>query len=83
MVTTRASGARDAPDGTSKEAVHLQNLASELGIASDAPIDLSCDNRSAIDVAYNPEHHTTLKVKHATCVLRRQTALLVARDVCP
>lgn len=44
-----------------KELVHLSRLADELGLGvEDTPI-LRVDNRSAIDVAYNPEHHGRMK----------------------
>ena len=47
------------------EAVHLSHLATELGLAdfSDEsdPLELLMDNKAAIDVAYNPEHHTRMK----------------------
>ena len=43
------------------EAVHLRCLAEELGIGDTAPTDLYMDNREAIDVAYNPEHHERTK----------------------
>ena len=44
-----------------KEAVHLSRLATELGMHEDGTVDLLMDNRSAIDVAYNPEHHGRMK----------------------
>ena len=44
-----------------KEATHLTALARELGLHDDSPIDLHMDNRSAVDVAYNPEHHGRMK----------------------
>ena len=44
-----------------KEAVHLGRLASELGLHDGGPIDLHMDNKSGIDVAYNPEHHGRMK----------------------
>ena len=50
-----------AASEASKEAVHLRGLAKELGYDVDAATDLHMDNRSAIDVAYNPEHHTQMK----------------------
>ena len=43
------------------EAVHLASLTKELGVGSDGPTDLLMDNKAAIDVAYNPEHHTRMK----------------------
>ena len=48
--------------GAAKEAVHLSDLCAELGLhPSGEAIDLHVDNRSAIDVAYNPEHHGRMK----------------------
>jgi hypothetical protein len=45
-----------------KEAVSLQRLARELGLSDlDEPIDLWMDNKSGIDVAYNPQHHGRMK----------------------
>ena len=37
-------------------------FATELGAHDGSPIDLFVDNQSAIDLAYNPEHHQ--KTKH-------------------
>ena len=45
----------------SKEAIHVAALARELGLHDESPIDLGMDNRSAIDVAHNPEHHGRMK----------------------
>ena len=41
----------------------LSNLATELGLSDleSDPMELFMDNRSGIDVAYNPEHHTKMK----------------------
>ena len=33
----------------------------EFDLKDSQPIDLFFDNKSAIDVAYNPEHHTRMK----------------------
>ena len=44
-----------------KEAISISALARELGLHDDSPIDLHMDNRSAIDVSYNPEHHGRMK----------------------
>ena len=49
-----------------KEALYLRGFLSELGLADDGPTTLYMDNKSAIDLAYNPEHHD--RMKH---VLRR------------
>ena len=37
-----------------KEAIHVTAFARELGLHDESPIDMGMDNRSAIDVAYNP-----------------------------
>ena len=51
-----------AASDAAKEAVHLSALCNELGIDSgDRPVDLFVDNKSAIDVAYNPQHHGRMK----------------------
>ena len=50
-----------AASEASKEAVHLSELATELGMGSDEAINLGMDNKSGIDVAYNPEHHGRMK----------------------
>ena len=41
--------------------MHLTRFATELGLHDGSAIDLHVDNKSAIDVAYNPEHHSTMK----------------------
>ena len=50
-----------AASEAAKESIHLSGLARELGLLDDGPIDLHMDNRSGIDVAYNPEHHGRMK----------------------
>ena len=51
-----------AASEAAKEAIHLRRLAHELGLSeTDDPVDLSVDNKSAIEVAYNPEHHGRMK----------------------
>ena len=44
-----------------KEAIYLSNFLQELGVPQDGPVTLGMDNRWAIDLAYNPEHHTGTK----------------------
>ena len=44
------------------EAAYLSNFLRELGVDSSSPTPLYVDNKSAIDLAYNPEHHA--RVKH-------------------
>ena len=50
-----------AASEAAKEAVALSRLAVELGMGADEPTDLFVDNKSAIDVAYNPEHYGRMK----------------------
>ena len=51
-----------AASEAAKEAVYLDRLCTELGFRTDSePIHLSCDNRAAIDSAYNPENHARTK----------------------
>ena len=51
-----------AASEAAKEAVFLDRLCSELGFKRDEkPIHLSCDNKAAIDSAYNPENHSRTK----------------------
>ena len=51
-----------AASEAAKEAIYLDAFLGELGIGSGASISLGCDNKAAIDLAYNPEHHQ--KTKH-------------------
>ena len=51
-----------AASEASKEAVYLHSFLAELGLGSAQPTSLAVDNQSAINVAYNPEHHS--RVKH-------------------
>jgi hypothetical protein len=44
-----------------KEAVYLIGFLKELGLADDRPVKLKMDNKAAIDLAYNPEHHQRTK----------------------
>ena len=51
-----------AASDAAKEAVHLSSLCGEIGLGtSGQPIELFMDNKSAIDVAYNPQHHGRMK----------------------
>ena len=45
-----------------KEAIYLSTFLRELGLDMSKPPPLKLDNKSAIDLAYNPEHHS--KTKH-------------------
>ena len=51
-----------AASEATKEAVYLRSFLDELGEGSKDPLSLACDNKAAIDLAYNPEHHQ--KTKH-------------------
>ena len=44
-----------------KEAIYLSSFLNELGVTSSEPPPLHMDNKSAIDLAYNPEHHARTK----------------------
>ena len=44
-----------------KEAIYLSGYLRELGFDSAEPTPLRMDNRSAIDLSYNPEHHARTK----------------------
>eukprot|EP00965_Chrysotila_dentata_P072595 2398450-Pleurochrysis_carterae.AAC.1 len=50
-----------AASEATKEAVYLRTLLADLGIRNEEPTPLSMDNKSAIDLAYNPEHHQQSK----------------------
>ena len=51
-----------AASEAAKEAVYLDALYKELGFKEDtAPIQLSLDNKAAIDSSYNPENHARTK----------------------
>ena len=50
-----------AASDASKEAVYLQRFVAELSIIDPSPISLSVDNKGAVDLAYNPEHHKRTK----------------------
>ena len=45
----------------SKEAISLAGLATELGMHDGSAVDLHMDNKSGINVAYNPEHQGRIK----------------------
>eukprot|EP00965_Chrysotila_dentata_P136961 4530061-Pleurochrysis_carterae.AAC.1 len=53
-----------AASEATKEAVYLRTLFEELGLPPQEPTPLSMDNKSAIDLAYNPEHHQRTKHIH-------------------
>eukprot|EP00965_Chrysotila_dentata_P189158 6173173-Pleurochrysis_carterae.AAC.2 len=53
-----------AASEATKEAICLRTLFSELGLPQRKPTCLSMDNKSATDLAYNPEHHQRTKHIH-------------------
>eukprot|EP00965_Chrysotila_dentata_P219214 6190998-Pleurochrysis_carterae.AAC.3 len=50
-----------AASEATKEAVYLRALFAELGLPAAQPTSHAMDNVSAIDLAYNPEHHARTK----------------------
>ena len=50
-----------AASEASKEAIYLQAFLNEIEAADGRPLRLSVDNKAAIDLAYNPEHHQRTK----------------------
>ena len=50
-----------AASDASKEAIYLQRFVAEFGITDPSPVSLSVDNKGAVDLAYNPEHHQRTK----------------------
>ena len=50
-----------AASHAAQETVHLTKLCDELDMGSESETELFVDNKSAIDVAYNPEHHGRMK----------------------
>ena len=50
-----------AASEAAKEAVYLRALFAELGETQAAPTPVHVDNKAAIDLAYNPEHHARTK----------------------
>ena len=50
-----------AASEAAKEAVHLGAFMSEVDERLDSALELSVDNKAAIDLAYNPEHHQRTK----------------------
>ena len=51
-----------AGSDAAKEAIYLSSFLGELGFGLDSPVCFAMDNKSAIDISYNPEHHE--RVKH-------------------
>lgn len=47
---------------TTKEAIWLKRLVSELGLTNPCPVTIHCDNQSTIKILNNPEQHQ--KTKH-------------------
>eukprot|EP00965_Chrysotila_dentata_P121310 4011090-Pleurochrysis_carterae.AAC.1 len=50
-----------AASEATKEALYLRTRFQNLGIHNEEPTALSMDNKSAIDLAYNPEHYQRSK----------------------
>ena len=51
-----------AASEAANEAVYLDQLLDELGFKLDSePIQLSLDNKAAVDSSYNPENHSRTK----------------------
>ena len=51
-----------AASEATKEAIYLRHFLEELDEGTPSALSLSVDNKAAIDLAYNPEHHQ--KTKH-------------------
>ena len=50
-----------AASTAAQESVYVTKLCNEIGMPLPDPMELHVDNKSAIDVAYNPEHHGRMK----------------------
>ena len=50
-----------AASEAAKEAIFLRDFLDELGYGSTDPTPVSLDNKGAIDLSYNPEHHVRTK----------------------
>jgi len=50
-----------AASEATKEAISLSSVLQELGARGLCPVELKCDNKGAIDVAYNPEQYNRMK----------------------
>ena len=50
-----------AASEASREVVWLRRLLDQIGIRQEIPTILNCDNKSAIALSHNPEHHTRSK----------------------
>ena len=44
-----------------KQSTSVSGFLTELGFPLTRPVEMGCDNRGAIDLAYNPEHHQRTK----------------------
>jgi len=51
-----------AASESAKEAIFLRRLLAEIGFDAETATNVYVDNKAAIDLAYNPEHHS--KTKH-------------------
>ena len=61
-VNTISLSSCEAEYRTTKEAVCLRHVLTELGLALKSSTMLKCDNQGAIQLAYNPVYHS--KTKH-------------------
>ena len=50
-----------AASDSSREAVWLRRLTAQIGAVQKSPTNLYCDNKSAIAITHNPEHHSRSK----------------------
>ena len=50
-----------AASEAAKEALYLNRFLDEFGLKGPDPVNLRSDNKGAIDLAYNPEHHQRTK----------------------
>ena len=68
-----------AASEAAKEAVHLGAFMSEVDEQLDSALELSVDNKAAIDLAYNPEHHQRTKHILTGVISLHVTALRTCR----
>ena len=67
-----------------KEAIYLSSfLPRELGLDMSKPPPLKLDNKSAIDLAYNPEHHSKTKYIERGGTTSSASASKMVSFVCP
>ena len=66
-----------------KEAIYLSAFLRELGFDVNEPPPLHLDNKSAIDLAYNPEHHARTKHTSTAATTSSASASRTASCACP